>query len=84
VLAGPSVAPLLAADKSQPFGGAAPPGRQMEERPFGGPPPNLRKPKRYSKKCKTKQGTCALKKEELLGGKCACPGRDAPQGTIVE
>ncbi len=58
--------------------------RQMEERPFGGPPPKFRSTKPTGKKCKTSKKTCELKKEEVVGSKCTCPGSDTAQGTIVE
>jgi hypothetical protein len=75
MLAGLSLAPIEAAGQTR---------RQMEERPFGGPPPKFRSTKPTSKKCKTAKKTCELKKEDVVGNKCACPGTDTAQGTIVE
>jgi hypothetical protein len=75
-VAGLFATPVVAAEKT--------PGGRIEERPFGGPPPILRTLKRYGKKCQTKQQTCTLKKEDVVGSKCACPGRDSQQGTVVE
>jgi hypothetical protein len=69
-------APAVAADKL--------PGRQIEERPFGGPPPRARGLKRNGKKCKTEQRTCALDKEDVVGNKCACPENTSLQGKVVE
>jgi hypothetical protein len=84
LLAGLSAMPLWAADKSAAPEGAGVTRRQMEERPFGGPPPKMRSTKRTSKKCKTSKKTCELKKEDTVGSKCSCPGTDTAQGTIVE
>ena len=86
------MAPVLTVDKgmAQPFGGPAAPGRHMEERPFGGPPPKHRSPFRYGKKCafsedaaSTKVKTCDLEKEDRVNKKCTCPGV-ATQGKVIE
>jgi hypothetical protein len=87
-----SMAPVLTVNKgmAQPFGGPVAPGRHMEERPFGGPPPKNRSPFRFGKKCafsedpaSTKVQTCDLEKEDRLGKKCTCPGV-ATQGKVIE
>ena len=76
VVAGPFVAPVMAADRL--------PGFKIEERPFGGPPPKTRGLKRYGKKCRTQQRTCGLEKEEAIDSDCACPGRGSPRGKVIE
>ena len=83
MLAGLSLAPIEAVGQSSSSEGAGKTRRQLEERPFGGPPPKYRSTK-HSKKCKTAKKTCELKKEDLVGNKCTCPGPDTAQGTIVE
>jgi hypothetical protein len=83
VLAGLSLASIEAMGQPSPPEGAGKTRRQLEERPFGGPPPKYRSTKR-SKKCKTAKKTCELKKEDLVGNKCNCPGPETAQGTIVE
>jgi hypothetical protein len=83
VLAGLSLAPIEAIGQSPSSEGPGKTRRQLEERPFGGPPPKYRSTKR-SKKCKTAKKTCELTKEDVVGNKCSCPGTDTAQGTIVE
>jgi hypothetical protein len=78
-----SLAPIEAIGQSSSSEGAGKTRRQLEERPFGGPPPKYRSPK-HSKKCKSAKKTCELKKEDLVGNKCICPGPETAQGTIVE
>lgn len=86
VLVGASATLLIAEDKSgeRPFGGPAPPGRQIEERPFGGPPPKNRTFQEFGVKCRIGESTCALKKRQLLGTECKCPGGSKAVGAVVE
>ena len=84
MLAGLSLAPIEATGQSPSSEGPGKTRRQLEERPFGGPPPKYRSTKPTSKKCKTAKKTCELKKEDVVGSKCTCPGSETAQGTIVE
>jgi len=87
VLVGSSATLLIAEGKSgeRPFGGPeAAPRRQVEERPFGGPPPKNRALQEFSVKCRIGESTCTLKKRQLLGTPCKCPGGNKGAGTVVE
>jgi hypothetical protein len=67
--------------------GAAPPRRVIEERPFGGPPPQRRSMgKAWSTSCKTPSLDCKLEKSQEVGSVCACPGSDGKEvaGVIEE
>jgi hypothetical protein len=64
-----------------------PPRRVIEERPFGGPPPQKRSMgKPWSTSCKTPSLTCRLKKSKQVGSTCSCPGSDGKDvaGVIQE
>lgn|GEM_PF-7062990 len=83
-LAGPLVVGAMAADPNPDKGGPpSSPNRNVEERPFGGPPPKQRNPYRYSTKCQTANKTCTLEKRRVVGAKCTCPD-DAAEGKVVE
>jgi hypothetical protein len=60
------------------------PRRQIEERPFGGPPPSGRAASTIGKKCKTPVKTCELNKPRPIGRKCICWGVRPSRGTVVE
>jgi hypothetical protein len=63
------------------------PRRVIEERPFGGPPPQRRSMgKAWSTSCKTPALTCKLEKSQEVGSACACPGSDGKDvaGVIQE
>ena len=68
--------------------GAAPPRRVIEERPFGGPPPQRRSMgnKSWNTSCKTPSLTCKLAKAQEVGSACSCPGSDGKElaGVIQE
>jgi hypothetical protein len=70
-----STATLATDDKDHQFGG---PSSQMnvDERPFGGPPPlrRLRSPTKDRKTCKTAAGACELEKARPVGSDCSCVG----------
>ena len=59
--------------------GATPPNRVIDERPFGGPPPQHRslEPKPWGTTCKTPSIACTLAKSQQVGSACSCPGSDA-------
>lgn len=60
------------------------PQRSTEERPFGGPPPNMRGLvlKKAGTKCKTAAATCQLEKARPVGAACTCPGDGTAQGKV--
>jgi hypothetical protein len=58
------------------------PRRSVEERPFGGPPPQRRSMDgKWGTSCKTPSATCKLSKSQKVGSDCSCPGGD---GKVVE
>ena len=60
--------PVYAADPGVPR-------RSVEERPFGGPPPQRRSMgKPFGTSCKTPAATCKLEKSREVGSACSCPG----------
>jgi len=53
------------------------PRRSVEERPFGGPPPQRRSMgEKWGTSCKTASATCKLAKSQKVGSECSCPGSD--------
>jgi hypothetical protein len=70
-----SLSPLSLAHAAD---GGAPPRRVIEERPFGGPPPQRRSmdPKAWGTACKTPSISCTLAKSQQVGTACSCPGSD--------
>jgi hypothetical protein len=60
------------------------PARHAEERPFGGPPPKHRAFGKGST-CKTSGSTCTLEKNESVGAKCSCTGKNGKKtdGKVV-
>jgi hypothetical protein len=64
------------------------PRRTIEERPFGGPPPQRRSMdgKVWATSCKTPAATCKLSKAQQVGSPCSCPESDgkAASGVVEE
>jgi hypothetical protein len=57
-----------------------PPRRVIEERPFGGPPPQRRSMgKPWSTSCKTPSRTCKLAKSKEVGSACSCKASDGAE-----
>src|SRR6185295_65048 len=49
------------------------PHRNIEESPFGGPPPPMRRgAKVRGSKCQTASGSCAIEPAQPLGSACSC------------
>jgi hypothetical protein len=61
------------------------PRRTIDERPFGGPPPQRRSMdgKAWSTSCKTPSLTCKLEKARQVGSACSCPGSDGKEAAGV-
>jgi hypothetical protein len=62
------------------------PRRTIDERPFGGPPPQRRSmdpTKVWGTSCKTPSLSCKLEKAQQVGSACACPGSDGKEAAGV-
>jgi hypothetical protein len=60
------------------------PRRSVEERPFGGPPPQRRSMgEKWGTSCKTPSATCKLAKSQKVGSDCSCPGSDGKSAAGV-
>lgn len=73
--------PAQAQDKQ---GGAKEAERHVEERPFAGPPPKHRAPRRKSDQCKAGDITCTLAAKAEVGAPCTCPDAATVSGQVVD
>jgi len=67
-------------------GAGTPPRRLIDERPFGGPPPQQHRSlggKPWSTSCKTPSIACTVAKAQEVGSACACPGSDGKDAAGV-
>jgi hypothetical protein len=84
LLGGVSSTSPVAQDKAKDPSNVPSTRRQVDERPFGGPPPNNRDLRTSGNRCKTPLRTCELKRQQPIDSRCTCWGARITRGRVVE